>query len=125
MHKDERLRKLDDQLSIANQNIASAKGQVKGDNPTVKRAEKDRSMLEDQISSRRDELLKKFSDSNEALKVKEYKGKLEATQRHRDNMVKHLDDLKKEQEEVQMQLSIIMPTLPNWRPRSRRCIRCN
>jgi polysaccharide biosynthesis transport protein len=108
MHKDERLKKLEDQLSNINQSIAAARNQVKGnDNPSVKRAEKDRSVLEDQISTRRDELLKKFSDSNEAIKVKESKGKMESAQRHRDNVLKHLEELKDEQKAIQEKLSVI------------------
>ena len=41
-------------------------------------------------------LMKRFSDSNEAVKIKEYEGKLKATEKHRDSVEDQLKELKKQ-----------------------------
>jgi hypothetical protein len=107
-HKDEKLRKLEAQLGNLDVAIKDAKNSVKGtDNPIVKRLEKDRGNLTDQISTRRDEILKRFSDATEAIKVKEFQGKLQVAQKHRDAVAARVEDLKKDQEELRERLKAI------------------
>ncbi|HEY1598147.1 MAG TPA: M56 family metallopeptidase [Pirellulales bacterium] len=106
MHKDEKLKKLEEQLEAADQNIKGAKRQTK-DDPAVKRLEKDRAAVEYLVNSRRDELLKKFSDIVQAVKVKELQGKLQVAQKHRDGLALQLETLKKERTELQDKLTVI------------------
>jgi len=105
MHKDDKLKKLEDQKAGLELGIASARSQVKGrDNPAVKRMEKDLAAVEEQIQIRRDDLMKKFSDSNEAVKIKEHQGNLAAKEKHRDSVKKQLEDLHKQQDDMKEQL---------------------
>ena len=108
MHKDERLKELEKELNGVEMAIADLGKQVKGkDSPAIKRIEQHRNAVEDKISMRRDELMKKFSDSNEAIKVKEFTGKLSSVEKHRDAVKEQLDGLKKDREELTKKLDII------------------
>jgi polysaccharide biosynthesis transport protein len=108
MHKDDRMKKLEEDLSGVELFIADLSKQVKTkENGAIKRAEQRRNAVEDKISMRREELMKKFSDSNEAIKVKEFQGKLAASEKHRDAVKERLDVLKKERDELHTKLQII------------------
>ncbi|HVU88672.1 MAG TPA: polysaccharide biosynthesis tyrosine autokinase [Pirellulales bacterium] len=105
MHKDEKLRKLEEQRSDLELSIAEAKTQIKNkDNPTLKRLLKSLAVVEEKVELRRDELLKRFSDSNEAIKIKEYEGKQRSTERHRDSVAQQIEELKNQKKELEEQL---------------------
>ncbi len=109
MHKDEKFKKLEEQKSDLELGIAEAKNSVKGgkDNPTVKRLSKSLSAVEEKVALRRDELMKRFSDSNEAVKIKEYEGKLKATEKHRDSVEDQLKELKKQHTDLTNDLMLM------------------
>ena len=104
MHKDEKLKKLENKRSDLELAIADAKNQSQGgkDNPTVKAAlEKPVGRVEEQIShSAARRAMMKFSDSNEAVKIKEYEGKTESTEKHRDSVAEQLKELKEQHSEL-------------------------
>ena len=77
------------------------------ESPASKRIEAHRNSIEDKIAARRDELMKRFSDANEAIKIKELQGKLASAEKHRDSVNKQLDELKKQREELIKKLEII------------------
>ena len=106
MHKDEKLKKLEEQRSALELGVAEAMNQLKTrDNPTAKRLSKSLAAVEEQVELRRDQLLKHFSDSSEAVKIKEYEGKQRAFERHRESITTQIEELKKQKEELTERLT--------------------
>ena len=107
IHKDEKLRKLEEQKHDLELAIADATNQIKSkDNPTLKRLNKSLAAVEEKIELRRDELLKRLPDRDGTLKVKEYEGKLLATEKHRSAVQQQIDDLQKQHDELAEKLKI-------------------
>ena len=110
IHKDEKMKKLEGKLSDLELGIEEAQNTFKGkgkENPTVQRLLKDKASLEDKIIARRDDLLKKFSDSTELVKVKEFEGKKRAFEKHRDSLKEQLTKQEEAAAETQDKLKII------------------
>jgi capsular exopolysaccharide synthesis family protein len=108
MHKDDKLKKLEEQKSDLELAISEAKNQVKGkDNPTVKRLAKSLQAVEEKVGLRRDDLMKRFSDSNESVKIKEFEGKKLATEKHRASVVEQIAELKEQHTELTEKLTVM------------------
>ena len=110
IHKDEKLKKLEDKLSDLEMGIEEAQNTFKGkgkENPTVQRLLKEKATLEDKIIARRDDLLKKFSDSTELVKVKEFEGKKRAFEKHRDSLKEQLARQEEAEAETRDKLKVI------------------
>lgn len=107
VHKDEKMKKLEDQLSDYDSAIAETKNMVKGnDNKALQRLQKSRDAVEEKIAARRDELQKKFADTNDAVKVKEAQGKMASAEKHKASHEKQLGELKEQAEALEKQLMV-------------------
>ncbi|HEY4313143.1 MAG TPA: M56 family metallopeptidase [Pirellulales bacterium] len=111
MLKDDRLRTFEAQLIDAEIALDEAReeNRKQGRDPDerLQGFKRRQQSIEDRIHARRDELMKKFSDSNEAVKIKEYEGKKLATEKHRDSVSEQLKDLKQQQAELTEKLSVM------------------
>ncbi len=107
IRKDEKLRKLEEQVTDIEAAVANAKNQNGEDNPAVKRLAKTLAAAEGKVALRRDELLKRFSDANEAIKVREYEGKQRAAEKRRDSLAEQLKELKDQQQELAQRMDVI------------------
>jgi beta-lactamase regulating signal transducer with metallopeptidase domain len=123
MRKDEKLKKLEDRLSDLELAIEVAEyGKPKGEevNPELQRLAKQRAVLEDMIRLRRDELLKKFSDSTELVKVKEFEGKKRTLEKQRDSLKEQLASQEASAAETADKLKIISRDTADLEARRRR-----
>ena len=107
MHKDEKLRKLEEQATDLEAAVGNAKNQNGQDNPTVKRLAKALAATEEKVALRRDELMKRFSDTNESVKVREYEGRQKAAEKHRDSLAEQVKELKEQQQGLAEKLTVI------------------
>jgi hypothetical protein len=107
MLKDDRLRRWGDQLVEVETALIDEKEDASPNDRDVRVLSKREQQIEERIAARRDELMKRFSDVNEAVKVKEYEGKKLATEKHRDSVVEQLKDLKQQHAELTEKLSVM------------------
>jgi hypothetical protein len=85
--KDEKMKKLEDQLSNLDEAIENAKNVLGKENedPMVQRLVMQKARLKDDVQARRDTLLKR-----ELVKFKEFEGKKRALEKHRDSLKEQL-----------------------------------